>query len=87
MILQINTIDEILRKFSAIKVLILNLNWIKELPGKYIPRHVRFLELFANEVEDVTSLCQKAPTKTLHLGLCRNKLTDSKYLIKFLLMQ
>lgn len=76
----IEVIDRCLSQFKALQVLVLTLNFIKDIPGKYLPRKLKFLELFGNYIEDVKCLCEKAPRRVLHLGLCRNKLTNRSHL-------
>lgn len=69
-------LDDGLRKFKYIVVLILTGNFLQKLPGVLLPRKIQFLELYANEISEIASLVSKAPKRILHIGLGRNKLSQ-----------
>lgn len=75
---QITYMDDTLRAFTNLQILILGGNWIREVPGECLPRRLRFLELFANVISNVSSLGVKPPKTLLHIGLSRNDLNNGK---------
>lgn len=70
------SLDDGLKKFKCLVVLILTGNFLQEIPGGLLPRNLRFLELYANEISQLRSLVKKAPQRILHIGLGRNKLSQ-----------
>lgn len=70
--------DNILKNYNNLSVLILSGNFIATIPGKYLPKSLKFLELFANHITDIRSLVQKSQFDIYHLGLGRNRLSNSK---------
>ncbi|GJQ67220.1 hypothetical protein Trydic_g8126 [Trypoxylus dichotomus] len=74
--LYINVLDDMPRNFTNLEVLVLSANWLKEVPGESLPRKLKFLELYGNQIEDLKSISRKAPPQLQYLGLGRNKLSD-----------
>lgn len=76
-------LDDGLKKFKNLVVLILTGNFLQDLPGYLLPRKLKFLEVYANEIEDLATLVKKSPKCILHLGLGRNKLAQGKFFCLF----
>lgn len=72
-------LDDGLNKFKHLVVLILTGNFLQKLPGDLLPRKLKFLEVYANEITELASLAQKSPKRLLHIGLGRNKLADGTF--------
>lgn len=74
-------IDDGLKKFQYLVVLVLTGNFLQQIPGKFLPRKLQFLELYANEISELRSLVRKAPKRILHIGLGRNRLSQGTYFL------
>lgn len=70
----ITDIDKKLLLFENLVELTLSANNLKHVHSQYLPRSLRVLELCANEISDLFSLCLEAPA-LVHLGLGYNRLT------------
>lgn len=70
----VTEIDENLLKFSNLEELTLTANLLSQVNSKNLPRTLKVLELCANQISDLFSLCMKPP-KLQHLGLGYNHLT------------
>lgn len=70
--------DEDLKKFRNVKLLILSGNYIEDVPGVVLPRKMQYLELFSNNISDLTNLSKGAPNGMVHLGMGRNKLRNGQ---------
>nr|XP_015835229.1 PREDICTED: uncharacterized protein LOC103312973 [Tribolium castaneum] len=76
----INMVDDGVRNFRNLQVLVICGNWIQDIDGSVLPRRLKFLELYVNEIESLDNLTHKPPKHLLHLGLARNKLTNDSHL-------
>ncbi|XP_075214051.1 uncharacterized protein LOC142320235 [Lycorma delicatula] len=65
-----------LKKLRNLEVLILAGNGINKRKGLYVPKNVKYLELFANNIINLSDFISGLPTKLLHFGLGRNLLTN-----------
>lgn len=72
-------LDEQLKNFEQLVVLILTGNFLQKLPGNLLPRKLQFLEVYANEITELASLTTKSPKHILHIGLGRNKLAEGTF--------
>ncbi|CAH1117765.1 unnamed protein product [Phaedon cochleariae] len=75
-----NQTDEELRKFTRLQVLVLSGNNLRGVEGSFLPRRLKFLELYDNFINDITTLVETTPKYLSHLGLGRNKLDDNSSL-------
>lgn len=67
-------IDSNLLQFHNLEELTLSCNLISEIDSRNLPPNLKVLEVCANEVSDLSSLCVK-PVRLIHLGLGYNKLS------------
>lgn len=73
-------VDDGLKNFQNLQVLVICGNWISDINGSVLPRRLKFLELYVNEIESLDNLTNKAPKHLFHLGLARNKITNGKFI-------
>ncbi|XP_062038822.1 leucine-rich repeat-containing protein 43 [Lepus europaeus] len=72
---EVSLVDKDLLKFLKLEELILSANHIKEVDAANLPRTLKVLELYGNELASMESLCVHPPPPGLqHLGLGHNKL-------------
>lgn len=71
-------LDDGLKKFRYLVVLVLTGNLLEKIPGNLLPRKLLFLELYTNQITELCSLSNKPPKRILHIGLGRNKLSQGK---------
>ncbi|XP_070572710.1 leucine-rich repeat-containing protein 43-like isoform X2 [Ptychodera flava] len=71
---QVTQLDPDLLKFKNLTELTLSCNYLETIDSKNIPPSLEVLELCANRISDLSSLCQKPPP-LLHLGLGLNRLS------------
>ncbi|XP_063914196.1 leucine-rich repeat-containing protein 43-like [Zophobas morio] len=76
----INMVDDGLRSFKNLQVLVICGNWINDIYGVVLPRSLKFLELYVNEINSMENLAPKAPKRLEYLGLARNRLTNNSAL-------
>ncbi|CAG9767630.1 unnamed protein product [Ceutorhynchus assimilis] len=76
----VKKIDDCLKKFEHLKFLSLCGNYIRDIPGKFLPRNLEFLELFDNFIDNLSTFVKKAPKSLRHLGIGRNRLNDDSQL-------
>ncbi|XP_052824486.1 leucine-rich repeat-containing protein 43 isoform X2 [Octopus bimaculoides] len=70
----IQEIDSGVLKFSNLEEFNLNVNYIANIPPKNLPPSLKRLELSANKISDLTSLCDQPPP-LIHLGLSYNTIS------------
>ncbi|XP_041348975.1 leucine-rich repeat-containing protein 43-like isoform X2 [Gigantopelta aegis] len=73
----VTEVDPNILKFQNLEELTLSANYIQNIPSKNLPSMLKVLELCANDISDISSLCEKPPRLT-HLGLGFNKITYIK---------
>ncbi|XP_036358586.1 leucine-rich repeat-containing protein 43-like isoform X2 [Octopus sinensis] len=70
----IQEIDSGVLKFSSLEEFNLNVNYIANISPKNLPPSLKRLELSANKISDLTSLCDQPPP-LIHLGLSYNTIS------------
>ncbi|XP_058231359.1 leucine-rich repeat-containing protein 43-like [Hemibagrus wyckioides] len=70
----VSVIDEGLLMFNCLEELILTVNNITEVPVKNLPKTLKVLELYGNQISSLKSLSTDFPPHLLHLGLGNNRL-------------
>ncbi|XP_053336616.1 leucine-rich repeat-containing protein 43-like [Clarias gariepinus] len=70
----VSVIDEGLLRLSCVEELILTVNNITEVPFKNLPKTLKVLELYGNQISSLRSLITDLPPHLLHLGLGHNRL-------------
>ncbi|XP_017306835.1 leucine-rich repeat-containing protein 43 [Ictalurus punctatus] len=68
----VSVIDEGLLMFTCLEELILTVNNITEVPLKNLPKTLKVLELYGNQISSLKSLRTDLPPHLLHLGLGNN---------------
>ncbi|KAL6465749.1 hypothetical protein MHYP_G00258820 [Metynnis hypsauchen] len=68
----VSKIDEGLLMFSCLEELVLSANNITELPSRNLPKTLRVLELYANQIKSLKSVNTHPPPHLQHLGLGNN---------------
>lgn len=71
----VTEVDEGLLKFSQLLELSLTGNKLTKIHGAHLPRSMRVLQLFANNLTDLAELSKEPPALN-HLGVGYNQLTD-----------
>lgn len=66
-------------KLKLLQILSLRENNLKTINGAILPRHLKYLELYDNFIENVQDLSNNPPKYILHLGLGRNCLSNGKF--------
>ncbi|XP_052246796.1 leucine-rich repeat-containing protein 43-like isoform X3 [Dreissena polymorpha] len=69
----VTEIDENLMRFKNLEELTLSCNLISRINSNNLPDNLKVLEVCANQVSDLSALCEKPP-RLIHLGLGYNKL-------------
>ncbi|KAK6190964.1 hypothetical protein SNE40_002720 [Patella caerulea] len=72
---QVTELDENLLEFNNLEDLTLSANFIKTVNSRNLPPSIQILELCANQIQDLSSLCIKPPPCLNHLGLGYNKIS------------
>ncbi|XP_046697456.1 leucine-rich repeat-containing protein 43-like isoform X1 [Silurus meridionalis] len=70
----VSVIDDGLLKFRNLEQLVLTVNNIAEVPSKNLPKTLKVLELYGNQISNLESLNTELPPHLLHLGLGNNRL-------------
>ncbi|XP_035291791.1 leucine-rich repeat-containing protein 43-like isoform X2 [Anguilla anguilla] len=70
----VSVIDDGVLGFARLRELVLTANCISQLPSAHLPGSLRVLEVCANQVNSLRSLCQPPPPPLQHLGLSFNRL-------------
>ncbi|XP_044541341.1 leucine-rich repeat-containing protein 43, partial [Gracilinanus agilis] len=73
----ITLVDEGLIKFFQLEELILSANRIQTVDPMNLPRTLKVLELYGNEMTSIQCLCSHPPPALQHLGMGHNKLIGS----------
>ncbi|XP_060763099.1 leucine-rich repeat-containing protein 43-like [Neoarius graeffei] len=68
----VSVIDEGLLMFTCLEELILTVNNITEVPLNNLPKTLKVLELYGNQISSLKSLSTELPPHLLHLGLGNN---------------
>ncbi|CAB0009568.1 unnamed protein product [Nesidiocoris tenuis] len=72
--------DVSLEKFDNLVSIILTANYISDFLGKALPRRLKMLELYGNQLDDIVKLTQDPPLLLLYLGIGRNYLRNAPLL-------
>ncbi|XP_022246972.1 leucine-rich repeat-containing protein 43-like isoform X2 [Limulus polyphemus] len=70
----ITEVDRSVLKLKRLRCLILSVNNITEVFGSHLPKCLEILELYGNQIEDISKLCQNSPPGLLYVGLGQNRL-------------
>ena len=79
---QISSVDDGILKFENLKTLCMSANHIKSIDCKTLPRKLEVLELYGNNISDVSCLSVDPP-KLLHLGIGANSISSIADLCRF----
>ncbi|XP_077995705.1 leucine-rich repeat-containing protein 43-like isoform X2 [Glandiceps talaboti] len=71
---KVSKVDPALLKFKNLQELTLSCNFLESVESQNLPPRLEVLELCANQISDLTSLCDQPPP-LLHLGLGLNRLS------------
>lgn len=72
---KVTEIDEGLLQLSNLKKLSLSANLIKQIDSRRLPKGLEELELAANQISDISTLCV-CPPPLIHLGLSYNQISS-----------
>ncbi|XP_049823007.1 uncharacterized protein LOC109596357 isoform X3 [Aethina tumida] len=71
----ISEVDDWIKNFKNLRLLILSDNMIEAVHGCNLPRKLHYLELYENHIKSVKALTNNPPKKLLYLGLGCNRIT------------
>lgn len=70
----VTEVDANLLKFENLEELTLSCNFLSRVDSKHLPPNLKVLEVCANEISDLSSLCTRPPC-LIHLGMGFNKIS------------
>lgn len=77
-VFQISEVDDWIKNFKNLRLLILSDNMIEAVHGCNLPRKLHYLELYENHIKSIKSLTNNPPKKLLYLGLGCNRITTGE---------